>query len=262
MAAALYVFGLAKTAMVRAWDGGIYAEDTPLMLHAFGEISAITATVNIEDFSGPSAEEKFKDTEWLTARLLQHNDIIVQAMRHSPLLPMPFATLFVSPETLEQQIARNSDCILEYFKKVDKCQEWAVKILLVRDKAYEYLYHKNLLAIADMMQELPPGARYLKEKQLQSLTKSEVLVFIEASCQDIVQKLNDYAIEGRKRAISSDADYDGKELIVNLAFLLDDDDVAAFIQQVQHVDASSSSYGLHLTLSGPWPTYSFCPRLA
>jgi hypothetical protein len=50
--------------------------------------------------------------------------------------------------------------------------------------------------------------------------------------------------------------------LLNLAVLVDSDHGKAFLQNVDSVCATLSTEGIALSCSGPWPPYSFRPRLS
>lgn len=260
---AFYLFGLAKTDNLHAWEGLKLEDGSMLLLQPFGDITAVVTKVPVDDFSGVAAEEKFKDTNWLTHKVLEHKEVIEKIMQHSPVLPVQFGTLFLSLENLEKQIAQNDTSILGYFDKVQNHEEWAVKILLTKEATYDYLYQKNLAEVSEIFQALKPGVRYLKEKQLQASTKASMAGFLEQSCQHIVEILSRNTIEGCKREVTSaDTEQDGKELVLNLAFLVERSKAASFSVLVQSLRDESSPYGIDITVTGPWPTYSFCPHFS
>ena len=54
----------------------------------------------------------------------------------------------------------------------------------------------------------------------------------------------------------------GLRLLANLALLIRAEHQAALIEAVEALVAPAEAEGLELTLTGPWPLYSFRPRIA
>ena len=68
-----------------------------LFLHRHGDLCAIAKRVSLdEDSCGPDADRRLEDPAWVTPRALDHGRVIAEVFRASPVLPVPFGTLFSS----------------------------------------------------------------------------------------------------------------------------------------------------------------------
>jgi hypothetical protein len=89
-------------------------------------------------FRGEEAEARLRDLSWLGPRACRHEAVIEEAMRHGPVLPARFATLFASADSLRGFVLRHRSAIAGFFSEIGDQQEWAVKGLLVRARRERY----------------------------------------------------------------------------------------------------------------------------
>ena len=120
------------------------------------------------DFSGPEAEERLRDLTWIGPRAIRHQEVVAGLMRHSPVLPARFGTIFASLANLEKMLQRHHDSIDGFLKRITGQEEWAVKGLLDRQGAQEKLFSLNLAREAESLEALPPGKRYFEERRLRA----------------------------------------------------------------------------------------------
>ena len=57
-----------------------------------------------------------------------------EGLSRSPVLPVPFGTLFSSPRVLGDFLELNADLINGFFEYAADCEEWGIKALLDREK--------------------------------------------------------------------------------------------------------------------------------
>ena len=139
---ALYLFCLVPAPhLPRLKDAGVHGLPAPAA-EGFREITAILSPVALEEFCGPGGEANLQDPSWLAPRLARHQEVISGLMRHSPLLPLPFGTLFSSRDSLARCLARHRRAIRDFWEEVAGREEWAVKGFLDRDRARQRLFSR------------------------------------------------------------------------------------------------------------------------
>ncbi|MDS4059786.1 MAG: GvpL/GvpF family gas vesicle protein, partial [Candidatus Contendobacter sp.] len=152
--------------------------------------------------------------------------------------------------------------IAAFLAQVEDCDEWAVKGLLDRKVAVEYLAKAALAAQATELAALAPGIRYLREQRARQAAARELTGWLRVQQERLHDQIGVHTRARRDRSISPAlAPDESRELAWNWALLIPRLVGDAFQQQLAHAAQTLAPRGLTLNLSGPWPPYSFCPPL-
>ena len=74
----------------------------------FQDLAAVWSPVPVEDFCGSEAEERMLDLTWIGPRVIRHQEVVAGVMRHSPVLPARFGTIFSSSANLGKVLQHHS----------------------------------------------------------------------------------------------------------------------------------------------------------
>jgi len=233
-----------------------------LAVATYQDLAAVWSPVPVEDFSGPEAEERLRDLTWIGPRVIRHQEVVAGVMRHSPVLPVRFGTIFSSLANLEKVLQRHSEAIAGFLERLTDQEEWAVKGMLDRPEAQEKRFSLKLAREAERLGALSPGTRYFQEQRLRAGCDRELQLWLQAVCRKLWTDLRDYAAEVReRRLLSREATGSDEDMVWNWALLMPRQAVGGFQALIQDVNAQYADRGLRLECSGPWPPYSFCPAL-
>jgi hypothetical protein len=226
-----------------------------------GPIIAWYKRVDRTDFEGDIGEKNLANINWLTPRVMAHEEAVSQLSSQSAFFPSRFGTLFSTESSLYSFTKSATPRLLEFFACVAGKREWGLKFFGDTAQAAKLIAKRN-----GLIQDGSPirGANYLKFKQLQrELSKSQSQFFEEAMGQAIAS-VKDSFREHVIRPIRTITKSEGRdELVGNLAILVSDlltDYLAAWIKEWNEISFQSTA--LRVELTGPWPVYSFCPSLA
>ncbi len=240
MAEALYLFCLARTDQLDNFA------EPEIFLHPFSGISAVLSRVSTEEFCGAEAEAHMQELAWITPRAHRHQQVIEKVMRHSPVLPARFATLFSSQERLENFLAEHTAAISKFLTNMVDKEEWAVKGLLDRTAAIDKLAAEQ---IAQAQLSEAPGKRYFQERRIRMAAEKQVNSWLKQVCTEIADELKSLAVDFSKRQVLD------TEMVVNWAFLVPSHQVTEFCAKIEQLNVKYA--GLVFEYSGPWPPYSF-----
>ena len=260
----LYLYCLARLSRLpplplegRGLDG-----QNPLQVDSFQDLAAVWSPVPVEDFCGSEAEERMRDLTWVGPRVIRHQEVVAGVMRHSPVLPARFGTIFSSSANLEKVLQHHHDTIAGFLERLADREEWAVKGLLDRSGAQEKLFSLKLARKAESLGALSPGKRYFQEQRLRTACDQELQRWLQEVCRELWIDLRDYAADVReRRLLSREATGSDKDMVLNWAFLVPKKAVPGFQARVQDANAQYPDRGLILECTGPWPPYSFTPAL-
>ena len=230
----------------------------PLMNSGQGDLAAIWSAVDREMFCGEEAQARLENPAWLAAGACRHEAVVEEAMRRSPVFPVRFASLFDSPASLEEFMAKHHNQIASTLSQLDSRLEYAVKGYLDRPLALT-----GLRAGLELEPEQPksPGTRYLMQKRLESEAEQQLQQWVEDACLASALRLQKCSDGFRERKAVVLSDSDGMTLLLNWAFLFAPEAESVFRATLAQLNSENAGKGLSFVLSGPFPPYSFAHSL-
>lgn len=259
----LYLFCLARLSRLPLpLEGQGLDGRSPLEVADFQDLAAVWSPVPVNDFSGPDAAERFQDLAWIGPRVIRHQEVVAGVMRHSPVLPTRFGTIFSSAANLIKVLEDHEEAVTGFLERVAGREEWAVKGLLDRAGAKERLFSLKQDQEAERLGALSPGKRYFQEQRLWADCDQELQGWLQEVCLRLWADLRDYAGEVReRRRLSREATGSDQDMVLNWAFLVPEKASAGFLDRIREANAHYFGRGLVIECTGPWPPYSFTPAL-
>jgi len=231
--------------------------DPALSLHRVGAIGAVIGLVLAAEFCGAEGERNLADPAWIMPRICRHEAVVERAMQGSPVFPAPFATLYVSLDSLTGSMRRHEAAITGFLRQVTGQQEWALKLTTELD---------GLETLEELAMELwpewsryPPGTRYLRLRQERPALIESARKRAARLMPGVVDRLRPLTAAIRPLARSSASQDAGPQHVEDYALLVSVERRAALRERVDELAAEQGR--LHVALSGPWPPYSFRPVL-
>jgi hypothetical protein len=257
----LYLFCLARSVSVPAIVSEGLKGQTPLLFQGFRDIAAVFTLVPVDDFCGTEAESRMGDLSWIGPRACRHEEVVEAVMSLSPVLPVPFGSLFSSSASLDKWLGTHYGTITDFLNHMADKQEWAVKGFLDRARATDEFLSVHLKNESENLASLSPGMRYLQEQRIRSGVEKEVNGRLKELSEGIAGGLQKTASDFRGRQVLLNKGSDGRGIIWNWAFLVPRAELAEFRLRIERANAEYVPAGLVLELDGPWPPYSFSPFL-
>jgi Gas vesicle synthesis protein GvpL/GvpF len=261
---ALYLFCFARGDALRGLLATAVDGHRPVLTvpHA-PDLCAVISEVAREDFCGSAAEAHLQQLAWVAPRAVRHEAVLEEVMAHSPVLPLPFGTLFSSAEALSKFVDQHRETIAGFLQRVADHAEWSVKGWLDRKQALQGLTSTRLTAEQNRLSALPPGTRHFAEQHICRDIEKGLGLWLDEARQAVAGDLTRYASDFRECALSPRAHSEsGAEEVLSWAFLLPASAVSSFQERVQRANLDHRPQGLSLQLSGPWPPFRFVPALS
>lgn len=263
--AGLYLFCVAPSSLT-VLDGlaggeGI-APGTALGAVTHQDLVAVVCSVPLDEWTGPGSEERLRDIAWLGPRALRHEAVIESVQAQAPVLPLRFGCLFSSEAEVRRWLVVHGVRIAGFLADIAaRAEEWSLKGWLDTELATA-----ARLTADERWKALPaaPGARYLREQKLRQEIDRTVRAWARGLGEQAVQELRTLGAEARALRLPSTPSPSGRneEAAFNFALLVPRLAVAEFKDRIETLHRTLSEQGVSLDLTGPWPLYSFCPRLA
>jgi hypothetical protein len=253
---AVYVYAFADAARIAASPPAADA-DRSVVPHRVGHICALISIVSAAAFRGPEAERNLSDPEWIMPRICRHEAIVETTMTVSPVFPAPFATLFVSLDSLSDFMRRHAGAIGDFLRHVTDQEEWSLKITAELD---------DLASLNDLAAALwpdwaahTPGKRYLLLRQQRPALLRVAAEQAARHMPKIADELG--ALVTAIRPLAPPAASAPSVFVANYAILALVARRGALHDRIGRLTAKWAGRHVLIALSGPWPPYSFRPAL-
>lgn len=255
----IYVYCFARSDSLESLHEKGLDEVNPPVVHTFEEIATVIDRVPMEDFTGPGAEARLKNLEWVAPRAYWHQRVIEEAAAKSTVFPVGFGTLFLTLDSLNRFIQEKRQTISNFLQEMSGREEWAIKAFIQPQKA-----RQRVIAAAMHSEQQPdsPGARYLFKKRVQASVEKEVERRVSVELERILDRVRTFAVDMRQRdLLPGDKVGADEEMVANWAFLISVSNRDSFLDSIFSINRENSEEDLFLRSSGPWPPYSFTPSL-
>jgi Gas vesicle synthesis protein GvpL/GvpF len=207
----------------------------------------VVADAPLKRYGADAINPRLSDLDWVSRLAVDHETVIEWFIKSNAVLPMKLFTLFSNDARAVEHIAAERRRIDALLKRVAKRVEWGVRIVLGRQKASER--EAKPRRVSD-------GMSYLAHKKAQRDAASELAKRARVVVTDVYDQLSEQAALARRRP-ASELPVQGGPLLLDAAFLVPQSKSAQFRTfATRHARALMRS-GYVVTVSGPWPPYSF-----
>nr|WP_294526927.1 GvpL/GvpF family gas vesicle protein [uncultured Rhodopila sp.] len=227
-------------------------EKAAVALLPIGLVAAVAQAVSseflarLQEGNGDPAAQ-----QWLTDRLLEHEHVVEAFVSAGPVFPLGFGVLVADPAALREAVAPHLETLSGFFDGAAGRQEWCLKFYL----------HDEAPRRGEMAQAARSGLDYLAARRAlpERLAAREAAgrIFVETALAGLSRHC-----EGMLGREAGTAPGKGLRLLANVALLVRNSDRAALEEAVDALIAPAGNEGLELTLTGPWPLYSFRPLIS
>jgi hypothetical protein len=192
---------------------------------------------------------------------VRHNQIISDAARRQPLLPLRLGAIFHSRLSLLAKVEQWESVVIDFLNSIGDRQEWAAKIYI------DPLHIEENLAAACSLSSLRstgarPGTQYLAQKRDQHRESRALQQHYQEEVAKIETSLMNQADRYcRSRPLPANLTGRREKMLWNAAFFLPRSASERWLALVDKMRSAATSTGLLLEVSGPWPPYHFCPTL-
>lgn len=219
---------------------------------------AVLAEYDADRFVGETAERNLADPQKVTELALAHARQVEQLFHQTAVLPVALGSLFSAPGPVEQLLRRNRDVIVQFLHRAAGHQEWAVKAA-VDAKAAKRRFIERSVAAAQIDAQMPDGARYFRQQAIRRQAAGQFQAVLHQRCQQLRQPLSLWCTDVLERPILPRDD--GRQSVVSWSLLVCERFQGEISSRIAAMESALADAEITLELSGPWPPWSFVPRL-
>lgn len=237
--------------------------DSPVSVVPCRRLGMVVRRVPLSEFDPGRVRAKLQDWVWLESRVRRHEALIEKVMRHRPVAPIRFGTVYLDEAGVRDFLAKNERELLEGLKRLAGKEEWNVRA---------YVEWAALRASAEgaggaqgrasrETEGGPPGRAYLLRKKRDLLLAEGIDRRAGEWEREWVGRLRGSA-EGvaLNEPLGAREARDGKEMVLNAACLVAKDRWPEFRRTLEALSARYGKEGCSFRCTGPWPPYNFSPR--
>lgn len=228
---------------------GLPGTGRPRALDAGQGVWAIVADAPRARYEAAPIERGLHDLDWVSACAVAHEAVVEHAARGGVVVPLKLFTLFEGDARALAHLQALRPQLERLFERLHGRQEWGVRVLVDADRARRHARGHALWETAGVA----AGRRFLLVKQRQRDAVRALAASGRAEVDALYDALASRAAGARRRAPGKGE----ARLLLDASFLVDARRAAGFQQTARRAAGRLEALGFGLTLTGPWPPYSF-----
>jgi hypothetical protein len=204
----------------------------------------VVADVPGRDFSETGLAARIKDLDWVGECAVAHNALVMQTMKKGPVVPMRLFTIFEDESRARDSALKASRRIGHTLRRVAGRAEFGVRI------------GANPAARPKLVpppRQVVTGRSFLEHKREQLAARRAGSPVPADERDRAFSRLAALAVDARERSIP----VSGSAIWLDGAFLVPIASASVFKSEVQRMARELRPRGHDVTLTGPWPPYSF-----
>lgn len=219
-----------------AVDTGIWLAVADVPLAAYGE---------------KALKRGLGDLDWVSEAAVAHERVVESFRAADAVLPMKLFTIFENDARAQGNVEENRRSIDRLIARVARMEEWGIRLALDRST-----HASGSRAGAPPTPKKASGASYLRRKQAQRddvLNRAKRAKIVAA---ELFDSLAEHAAEARKRP-ATELPAGGGLLVLDAAFLVPRTRSKRLTSAAARQARALSPQGYAVSITGPWPPYSF-----
>jgi hypothetical protein len=186
---------------------------------------------------------------WVSRAAWAHETVVERFIDAQAVLPMKLFTLFTSDDQALAHLHHDRRRVESIVKRVGNHYEWGVRVVFGGGAAPGPRTAAARSAVRS-------GVSYLKEKKAERDAVAERVRRARASVAELYDRLARQSRAARRRS-DSELPAHGGSVLLDAAFLVPRPRSRSFRALVARESLTLGRQGCALTLTGPWPPYSF-----
>jgi len=217
------------------------------LLDLAGGWHAVAANAPEKDFSAEAIETRLRDLEWVGACGAAHEAVVEHAATLGTVVPMKLFTLFAGDARAIAHLGKTKKALDRIATRIGGCDEWGVRVLFDESRA--------AAAKTPAKQRPASGTSFLQRKKEQADERRHLAANARAEVEELYDGLERVAKRAVRRA-PPNQELAGSVLL-DAVFLVPRKSTRTFKTTAAAIAKELAKGGHHVTLTGPWPAYSF-----
>ena len=211
----------------------------------------VVADLPLDRYSEAAINTGLANLDWVSRVAVAHEAVVESFIASTAVLPMKLFTIFTTDERAIADVRSQRTRITSLIKRVANQQEWGVRVILDRTLAAAAPAKKKTAAA-----NKATGVSYLAQKKAHRDAAKALASRARETVAGLFDRLAARSGDARRRS-ASDLPVQGGPLLLDAAFLVPRARAASFKALTARESRTLARQGFGLTVSGPWPPYTF-----
>ncbi len=222
-----------------------------------GQLAMLVSEVPLSEYGDEELREHLEDIAWLERTARGHEAVQEAVLSRTALVPVRLCTIYHGIDRIRASLERNAEVFSRNLSSLTGTKEWGIKLFLDSPSGPRP-------AAAPPAERRPDsGAAYLAGRQLERDQSALADQLCQQCAEQIREAVGAVASEERINPVQRrEAHGREAEMILNAAYLVADERVAALRKTVSDLQEQWPGQGLLVELTGPWPPYNFVTESA
>jgi hypothetical protein len=249
---ATYVYCVVKSARTpklsrapRGLEGG----GKPTLIDAGDGYHLLVASAPLALYDAPVIDSKLRDIDWVGARAAEHEAVVEHAASLGTVVPMKLFTLFSTDERALEHVRKMKKSLDRVVERIAGCEEWGLRIFFDEARA------ARAAAEEARSRKVSSGKDFLLRKKAlddeRRSTGARAAERVDALYESLAR-----TVKSALRRAAPNRELAGRVLL-DAVFLVPQPEVEKVKATVADSAEKLAAEGFDVTLSGPWPAYSF-----
>ncbi|MBX3191670.1 MAG: GvpL/GvpF family gas vesicle protein [Labilithrix sp.] len=209
----------------------------------------VVGTVPLSVYSSEAIEAKLRDIDWVGAIASAHEGVVERVGASGTVVPMKLFTIFSSDARAIAHVKKMRKTLDRVVRKIGGCDEWGLRVLFDEARALAAKTKKSAAA------KPVSGTGFLLRKKAQDETRRLLTSEAKEEVDDLFDRLSKTS-RGALRRPPPNRELAGR-VVLDAVFLVPQKGTRRFKSTVASTAKELARDGYHVTLTGPWPAYSF-----
>lgn len=220
-----------------------------------GALAALVSEVALSGWREQELTRHLDDPGWVKERVERHDAVVRAALRHGPVIPARFGTIFTTACALRELLDASQAEASAFLDFVRDKQEWGIKVFARRDATVRLDGGQP-----EDRHALGSGKDYLLRKQQQKRRREMIGRASDGLADEIHARLAALSARAQRNvSLNGRTAEEEGEMILNAAFLVERAALDTFLIEVDAWAAAHQAQGITVNVTGPWAPYNFCP---
>jgi hypothetical protein len=214
----------------------------------------VVADAPLDRYGTDAINRSLANLDWVSRAAVAHEAVVESFAGASAVLPMKLFTIFTSDDRALAHVRSQRTRIAAAARRVANHQEWGVRVIL--DRARAGANSSRARGAGGGQNGRPSGIAYLTQKKVQRDAGLDRARHAHAAIAALYDRLAARATVARRKA-PRELPVEGGPMLLDAAFLVPRRRARSFQSLARREAKSLATLGYGLTLTGPWPPYSF-----
>jgi hypothetical protein len=212
----------------------------------------VVADAPLDLYGEDAINRNLSDLDWVSRAAVAHETVVERFINMKALLPMKLFTIFRNDARALDNLRDRQAQIAAALKRVRDHQEWGLRVVLDRARATS---GAGAMPAAKRA-AASSGAGYLSRKKAQRDRTAALAAHAREAVDGLYDEIVKQATIARRR-LGSELPVQGGPLLLDAVLLVRRTRAARLRATTSRAAKRLGADGYHVTLSGPWPPYSF-----